>query len=302
MLAELRDATFEFVAYEKKPYPRLSKKCFRDRLVLDGERISWFESRKNLGEGRGRIRRIALRMSDGRQVNLLAASTAPAADLVAIMAGRWNQENAFKYAVERWGLNQLDGRSFPDFSPDIVIPSPPRRRLEASLSILREAEGRLRRLLARGVRSEVRVRARLDADLVRNLEQQQKLEARRPKLPTHCTVVEAGLAGKLKRHDDEYKAVIDTIRTVCINAEAELSTELGAMMRRPNEARRLLQNFFSAPGEIRVRDNSIDVSLDVAARPDEREALNRLCLVVNGWKLVLPGDPNARPLRFRTQN
>jgi len=300
VLAELRDATFEFVAYEKKPYPALPKKCFRKTFVLDGERIAWFETRKNLGQGRGRLRRIALRLRGGHQVNLLTDSPASAAELAAIMAGRWNQENAFHHGVERWGLNQLDGRTFPDFDPDTVIPSPLRRRLENSLAVLREIEGRLRRNLARPIRDELRVE--LERDLASNLVQQQRHVARRPELPTHCSVAEAGLVGKLKRHEDEYKAVIDTIRTVCINAEADLAAEMGAAMARPREAKKLLQNFFSAPGDVRVHEASIEVTLDVAAQRTERRALHRLCRVANRWKLTLPGDPKARPLRFGTQN
>ena len=89
VMRELRDATFEFVAYERKPYPSLPAHIFRKSFLLDGQRIFFFESRKNLGDGRGRVRRIALRLPDGHQVNLLAHSTASAAELAAIMAGRW---------------------------------------------------------------------------------------------------------------------------------------------------------------------------------------------------------------------
>ena len=71
---------FEFVTYERRPYPLLSSAAFTDELVIDGETIGLAESReKNLRNGRGRVRRIALRMSDGRQVNLLAVSKEPAA-------------------------------------------------------------------------------------------------------------------------------------------------------------------------------------------------------------------------------
>lgn len=299
VMTDLRDSHFEFVAYERKPYPALPASDFTESFVLDGERIAYCENRKNLGDGRGRVRRIALRVPGGHQVNLLAHSSASAPELAAIMAGRWSQENAFRHAVQRWGLNQLDGRRFPDFDADAVIPSPMRRRLDFSLDILREAEGTLRRKLARAVREESR--ATLEKHLTRNLERQRRLEVRRPALPKHCTVAEAGLVGQLKRHQDEYKAVLDTIRTVAINAEADLAAELAAAMSRPREAKRLLQNLFSAPGEIRVHDAFIEVTLDVAAQRDERRALERLCRVATSWNLALPGDPNRRPLRFRSQ-
>jgi transposase len=300
VMTELRDSTFEFVAYERKPYPSLPASDFHESFVLDGERIAYCESRKNLGDGRGRVRRIALRVPGGHQVNLLAHSTAPARELAAIMAGRWNQENAFHHAVHRWGLNQLDGRCFPDFDAEAVIPSPMRRRLDFSLRVLREAEGHLRRKVARATADEVR--ARLEQELARNLKKQRRLEVRRPALPKHCTVEEAGLVGELKHHRDEYKAVLDTIRAAAINAEADLAVELATAMSRPREAKRLLQNFFSAPGELRVRDTFMELTLDVAAHSREHRALQHLCRVASSWKLSLPGDPNARPLRFRSQS
>ena len=296
VMAELRDHTFEFVVYEKKPYRHLPKKLFRKSFLLDGVRIRWHERRANLGDGRGRVRRIALRLPDGHQLNLLAHSTASAEALITIMTGRWNQENAFKHGVERWGLNQLDGRTFKPFDADFVISSPDRRRLDASLAALREAEGQLHRKLLRATRPERCVE--LQEELARNLDKQRALEKKRPDFPTHCTVEEAGLHGELMRQQDEYKAVIDTIRTACINAEADLATTLAPAMSRPREAKRLLRNLFSASGDLRVTAKSIDVVLDVAGTKNERDALASLCRTVNAWKLTHPGDVAGRPLRF----
>ncbi len=298
VLAELRDHLFEFVVYEKKPYRHLPAKLFRKSFLLDGVRLRWHERNANLGDGRGRVRRIALRLPDGHQLNLLAHSTASAEALITIMAARWNQENAFKHGIERWGLNQLDGRTFKPFDADFVIPSPNRRRLNKSLLALREAEGQLHRKLLRARGPEQRVA--LKAELARNLEKQRALEEKRPDVPTHCTVEEAGLHGELMRQQDEYKALIDTIRTACINAEADLATKLAPAMSRPREAKRLLRNLFSASGDLRVTDNSIEVVLDVAGTKNEQHALAALCRAVNGWKLTHPGDVAARPLRFRT--
>lgn len=298
VLAELRDHLFEFVVYEKKPYRHLPAKLFRKSFLLDGVRLRWHERGANLGDGRGRVRRIAVRLPDGHQLNLLAHSTASAEALITIMAARWNQENAFKHGVERWGLNQLDGRTFKPFDADFVIPSPDRRRLNKSLLALREAEGQLHRNLLRARTPEQTVA--LKEELDRNLKKQRALEEKRPDVPIHCTVEEAGLHGELMRQQDEYKAVIDTIRTACINAEADLATKLAPSMSRPREAKRLLRNLFSAPGDLRVTDNSIEVVLDVAGTKNEQYALAALCRTVNAWKLTHPGDVAARPLRFRT--
>ena len=299
VLAALRDAYFEFVVYEKKPYRLVPEKYFKETLLLDGETVRWCERRANLGKGRGRVRRIFVRLPDGHQLNLLAHSTAPAASLITIMTGRWNQENAFHHGVRRWGINQLDGRTFNAFDADEIISNPERRRLDASLATLREAEGQIHRKLQRVTRFESL--DTLEGELEKNLEQQRLLEERRASVPTHCSVEEAGLQGKLMRHDDEYKALVDTIRAACINAEATLAAELAPSMSRPREAKRLLRNFFSASGDIRVKADSIEVALDIAANEDERSALKAFCRTVNDMKLTHPGDPAARILRFKPQ-
>ena len=299
VLAALRDADFEFVVYEKKPYRLVPSKYFKEKLLLDGESVRWCERRANLGKGRGRVRRIFVRLPDGHQLNLLAHSTAPAASLITVMTGRWNQENAFHHGVRRWGLNQLDGRTFAAFDADEVISNPERRRLDATLATLREAEGQLHRKLLRVTRFELL--ATLEDELAKNLEQQRILEEQRANVPTRCNVEEAGLHGQLMRHDDEYKALVDTIRAACINAEATLAAELVPAMSRPREAKRLLRNFFSASGDLHVKADSIEVVLDIAANGDERSALKAFCRAVNALKLSHPGDAAARPLRFRTQ-
>lgn len=298
-LAALRDADFEFVVYEKKPYGLVPAKYFKEKLLLDGESLRWCESRANLGKGRGRVRRICVRLPDGHQLNLLAHSEESAASLITVMTARWNQENAFHHGVRRWGLNQLDGRTFNAFDADEVISNPERRRLDATLATLREAEGQLHRKHLRVTRFESL--DTLEGELEKNLEQQQILEEQRARVPTHCSVEEAGLHGQLMRHDDEYKALVDTIRAACINAEATLAAELAPTMSRPREAKRLLRNFFSASGDLRVKAHSIEVVLDIATNEDERSALKVFCQAINDLKLTHPGDAAARPLRFRTQ-
>lgn len=298
-LAALRDADFEFVVYEKKPYRLVPAKYFKEKLLLDGESLRWCERRANLGKGRGRVRRICVRLPDGHQLNLLAHSEESAPSLITVMTARWNQENAFHHGVRRWGLNQLDSRTFNAFDADEVISNPDRRRLDASLATLREAEGQLHRKLLRVTRFESL--DALEGELAKNLEQQRILENKRASVPTHCSVEEAGLHGQLMRHDDEYKALVDTIRAACINAEATLAAQLAPTMSRPREAKRLLRNFFSASGDLRVKADSIAVVLDIAANEDERSALDAFCHAINDLRLTHPGDDDARPLRFRTQ-
>ena len=185
LLAALRDARFDFVTYERAPYPELPTTAFAP-VTIAGETVLLHEGRlRNLGAGRGRIRRIAVRTADGRQVNFLASSTLPAPRLVEILWLRWRQENAFKHGVERWGINKLDGRSVETYPPGTVIPNPARRRLERALRLARVAEGDARRQLARFSADHPRHRAARE-DLDAALERQQSLlELRRFSRPMH---------------------------------------------------------------------------------------------------------------------
>lgn len=299
-LAELRDAGFEVVTYERKPYPDLPTTAFT-ATVIAGETVGLHESRlRNLGAGRGRVRRIAVLTEDGRQVNFLAVSKEPAVRLVEILWLRWRQENGFKHGVERWGINQLDDRSVEPVPPGTIIPNPARRRLDRAFRLARVAEGDARRVLARRLSGDPR-RDAAEQELADALQRQQDIEALRPYMPTHAPVENTELAGKLVRHPGQLKAVIDVIRVVCANAESDLATSLAPHLRRPREAKKVVANLLAAPGQVVVTDASIRVRLAPAANRSERHAIEGLFRTLNQRGLTLPGDRKRVPLRFELQ-
>ncbi len=300
-MAELRDAGVEFVTYERRPYKILPRTAFTEELKLDNGEVVWIheERLKNLGKGRGRVRRISMLTEDGNQVNVLAVSSVPAWRLVEIITGRWVQENGFKHGKERWGLNQLDRRKRLPYAPGTIIPNPARRRLDFSIRISREQEGMLRNKLARlkkGTPQYDEVKTELEAQL----QIQKDLLSQRLDLPTHAPVEETELADELTYHDPHYKIILDTIRIACLNAEADLAAELSEHMSKPAEAKKLLANIFAAPGDVRVGDKTVTLYLKIAARKDEREAVAKFFEAVNNRNLTLPGDPKSRPLRFKS--
>jgi hypothetical protein len=301
-MAKLRDGGFEFVTYERRPYALVAASTMTNTLELDdGEVLRYSETaQRNLGGGRGRVRRIVVLDEEGRQINLLATSKDPAAWLIQVMRGRWNQENAFKHAVTRWGQNQLDGRTVAPYSPDTLIPNPARRQLDRSLRIARVREGDARRLLAR-MRPNDPNREKIEKDLAGAIAQQEELEAQRPHVPEHDQLCNTVLAGKLVHHVPDYKLLLDTIRTACANAESELAGILARHMTRPREAKKLLANLLAAPGHVTVGDDSIRVTLLSAANIAERKAIDAFLRKLTPQCLTLPGDPTARPLVFRSQ-
>jgi hypothetical protein len=299
-MAQLREEGFEFVSYERKPFTLLSASAFDHKITCEGETILYSDARTNLGKARGRVRRIALRMPDERQVNLVAVSDQDAPWLIGVMRGRWVQENAFKHGVERWGINQLDGRKTEPYPPDTVVPNPARRRLDCALRLARLRDGEARRELAALAPGDPR-RARVDEELADAVAEQERLLALRPTTPMKAPLAQTELAEKLVKHASNYKTAIDTIRIACANAEADLAGELAPFLARPAEAKRALRNLLSAPGHVRLGKRTISVTLLPAGNPDELRAFDRLLLVLSRAKLTLPGDPLGRRLRFRSQ-
>ena len=300
-LASLRDAGFELVTYERKPYPLLAASAFDITFSHDGEKLAASDSLTNLGGGHGRVRRVALRAGDGRQVNLLAVGTLSASELYAILRGRWVQENGFHHQVGRWGINQLDGRTTEPYDPDAVIPNPARRRLDRNVRLARVTAGLARNELAALAEGDTR-RGRWDAILARAIAREHELLALRPTTPTHAPLRETELADKLVRHPGAYKMALDSVRIACANAESDLAATLAEAMVLPGEAKKLLANVLSSPGHVVAGQATITVRLAPAANRSEREAIARLLARCNRQKLTLPGDAARRPLRFQSQN
>lgn len=311
-LAELRDAGLEFVVYERKPFAVIAPGQFKRTIVIRGEAYGLFEGRRaNLGDGRGRVRRIALRSPTGSQINLLAISTLPAERLVGILlgrgaddepSGRWQQENAFKHGVERWGANQLDGRKVEPVPPETIIPNPRRRRVERALAIARADEGRARCALAGLSPSATdHRRASVAADLEDAIWRRTHLELMRPFIPKHAPVAQTDLAGKLVRHTGQLKLVVDTLRIVCANIESDLADWLAPHLRKPREAKKVIANLFAAPGRVDVTPTEVHVRLQPAANRSERTGIRHLLRRLNAMQLTLPGDARRRSLRFEAQ-
>ena len=297
-MAELRDEGIDFVTYERKPYAKLSRALFDEVVTIDGEEVRIHDTRKNLGSGRGRVRRIAMLVA-GRQVNVLCTSSLPAVEIITILKHRWRQENGFKHGVERWGINQLDGRKTVPYPADAIVPNPARRRLDRSLRLLKAREGQLR--CERAEASTDEESNALQAELVAVAARREKLLALRPSTPMRAPLAETDLAGRLVLHAPEYKTTIDTLRIACANAETDLAVMLAPLMSRPDEAKKLLATLFRAPGRVRVGSQTIGVRLEVAATKAERIALDGLLEQLDELNLTMPGDPKGRRLRVRSQ-
>lgn len=304
-MADLRDDRLQFVTYERAPYPLLPSSAFKGKrwLKIGRKRVRFVEAaRKNLGKGRGRVRRIHLQTESGAQLSVLAVSDASAKLLLTVLLRRWPcQENQFKHDNERWGINQLDGRRVEDYPADEIIPNPARRRLDRELRIARAAEGEALRRLAQ-LDDDHPKRSTYEHDLEHARELQHQLQALRPNVPTHAPVSETELAGKLKRHPGDYKLVIDTLRVALANVESDLAAWIGPELPKPAEAKKTLAKLFDATGSVRPNGRTTTIALQPAGTAAELRAFESLMSRLNALDLHLPGDPSGRALRFKLDN
>ena len=219
--------------------------------------------------------------------------------LRASFARRRRQQGPERH-VERLGINQLDGRRAGLVPDDEIIPNPARRRLLNALSVARKVEGEALRQLAH-LPEQDKKRARWQQELERSRRQQRDLEEQRPAMPKKVRVGDTALAGKLVRHRDNYKLVVDTLRILIANVVADLAASLGPLIDRPREAKKTLDNLLAAPAVIHATRRFIVVELAPAGTRRERAAFVELLRPINARRLSLPGDPARRPLRFKLQ-
>ena len=304
----LRDQEQEFVTYQRAKFRKYRRAWFerhgRSMTLHEADgtpiKVKVQTGRMNLKKDRGRVQRIRLLMPDDSQLNIVASSTRPVKWICQQLFRRWRQENGLRHGVERWGINQLDGRTVEAVPDGTLVTNPHRVNLDHLLRDDRQREKQLLLQLQQlypGHPQRPEVKKALAAN---RATQRQILEAR-SQLPKKLPVEQTELHGELKQHTREYKLLVDILRCAGQFAEAQLATILAKHMRRPDEAKRLLENVFCSPGDIRVTSKSITVVLAPAANKPERLALEAFFEELDRHKLCHPGDPLARPLRFRLQ-
>ena len=299
-MSALLDESVEAVTYERKPYPLVANDdFFKETVVIDGETYRVGETTLVHRRARLPLRRIVVRDEGGRQINLLSTSKLSARRLLEVMSGRWSQENAFKHGVERWGINQLDRRKVEHVPLGTVVPNPARRRLDHALRLLTHEEGAVRVALAAD-HLDAQSRAKLEGKLADLVARRRDLLALRARVPKRAAVEDTELAGKLVQHVGDYKALVDTVRVACANAESELAALIAPHLEKPAEAKKLLAALFNAPGRLRVGERAISIDLAPAASRAERSAIDALLRKLSEMALHLPGDDRTLKLRLQT--
>ena len=148
-LVALRDEGFELVTYERKPYPLLAATAFDISFTHDGETLRRERRTDQPRRGPGTLASglaARQRRTPGQPARRRTRCRSPSCTRSCAAAGC--RRTASITRSQRWGINQLDGRTTEPYDPDAVIPNPARRRLDRNVRIARVTAGLARNELA----------------------------------------------------------------------------------------------------------------------------------------------------------
>lgn len=332
----LIQAGFDFVTYRKGPYEPLSESGFRTELwEQPGQQVKYelaeaaFDS-----EGWPPLRAIAVKKKNGGQTQILATGRStweaqgksveeladyvdpPAVEMAHAMFGRWCQENWLKYMREEYALDVLVDYVSEADDPDRLVPNPQWRKLDRQLKQARQRHQRAAakyaslKLKQEGEAEEpqcetgcgkclaCRQRHQL-AEVQRCAEELEALRQQRGAAPRKVRLGEVDDRDPVKL-SYERKLFTDTVKLCAYDIETRLYGLLeGAFRRREPEGRNLIRDILSAPGDLRVEGDLLEVHLEQLSTPRYTQSLQSLCAQINAMQPRLPETSMA--LRFHVK-
>ncbi|MHB8565311.1 MAG: putative transposase [Acidiferrobacteraceae bacterium] len=298
LFAELDGAGFDILTYRKGVSQREPRSAFRSVSFTDGEgrthdyllaerpvRIGYDNAKKRFG-----CRQITrLDELTGHQTQIVTTRNDPDAGLVAhAMFSRWRQENFFRYQRAHFGLDALDAYETTADDPARMVANPRRRDadrvLKDATSSLDRAEAREGKSSLDGEKPDAELRQAF-ADARAEVE---RLAAAAKAIPAKVQLAEVRPAAV--RIDVERKRIMDAIRMATYNAESALARMIAPhYARADDEARTLLREIFSAPGDIEIDGDCLHVRINALAAPRRTRALIGLCAELTATETLYPG-------------
>src|SRR5664280_149599 len=155
--AAIRAAGFDLLTYRKGPFDRLPDTAFTAHTYTDpdgqvhGYRLAETTVELPLSNRTGgsvALRQVHRQADDGTQIPVLTSRTdLPAAEVCWRLAGRWRQENYFKYARAHFALDALDSYADTPDDPTRPVPNPAKAAAKTAVESarvgVRDAEARL---------------------------------------------------------------------------------------------------------------------------------------------------------------
>lgn len=322
-------ANFDFITYRKGDYEPLDENLFQpETLQRDGHTVLMEVAEDVFAEeGWPPLRLIAVKKKNGQQTHMVASGLAtwealdktatpdlPAREVAWWMLGRWCQENWLKYMKQEFLLDVLvDHTTEPD-DPQREVVNPERRKLERQLRIARARLNRDEAKLAQWQRGERKARRKDCADpqncgkcrrcclaaQERAVSQAQAevnaLLLRREQTPDKIPLGQASDRDPVKL-SYERKLFTDTVKLCAYDIETRLFEMASSTFRRaPYEGRSLIRDILQTSGDLRVRNEILEVHLDQLSTPRATVTMMAICDQVNALKPRLPESPLT--LRF----
>jgi transposase len=305
LFATMIKAGFDVLTYRKGRCRRINERRFiRRRARLDGHWVDYLlhDQRVRFLKGKLRLRQVTRLCESGHQTQVIT-SRCDLRDIEVAwrMFDRWRQENFFKYMREEFLLDALvDYRIEPE-DPTRTIRNPQRRAVDKQARAARTDLARLERQYGAAAADHAEQRrptlrgfklahATLGKQLRAARARLARLLACRRGVPQHIEVRDLNERAVVKLAT-ERKHLSDIIKMVAYQAESDLLALLGPHYRRADqEGRTLLHDVLAAPGDIRVTDRELQISLAPLSSPHRTRAAQALCQMLDQTATTFPGS------------
>jgi transposase len=305
LFATMIKAGFDVLTYRKGRCRRINERRFiRRRARLDGHWVDYLlhDQRVRFLKGKLRLRQVTRLCESGHQTQVIT-SRCDLRDIEVAwrMFDRWRQENFFKYMREEFLLDALvDYRIEPE-DPTRTIRNPQRRALDKQARAARTDLAKLERQYGAAAADHAEQRrptlrgfklahATLGKQLRAARARLARLLACRRGVPQHIEVRDLNERAVVKLAT-ERKHLSDIIKMVAYQAESDLLALLGPHYRRADqEGRTLLHDVLAAPGDIRVTDRELQISLAPLSSPHRTRAAQALCQMLDQTATTFPGS------------
>jgi transposase-like protein len=247
------------------------------------------------------LRLVVRRAESGHQTPILTSrADLPGAQVAHRMAARWRQENYFKYAREHFALDALDSYADTADDPNRPVPNPAKARASAQVTTARAELAAAHADLSAAIdaateaarRPGAGATATVDPAATRNLANAEARLAATQKAsratPAHLPLEQVRPGARLL--ETERKLLTHAIRLSAYNAESALARLLREHYARgQDEARALLREAFTLPGDLQITGDTLHVRLDPASAPRRSRALAALCTDLTQTETRYPG-------------
>jgi transposase-like protein len=247
------------------------------------------------------LRLIVRRSPDGHQTPILTNRTDLTAGEIAYrMSNRWRQENYFKYAREHFALDALDSYAEGPDDPTRLVPNPAKAAALGQVATARTNLAAANAGLAEALDTAVSAagspknhgKATVDPAArqvlaAANTDLAEAKQASRS-TPTHVPLGQVRPNSRLL--ETERKLLTHAIRMSAYNTESALARLLRPHYSRgDDEARALIREAFTLPGDLHITGHILHVRLDPASAPRRSKALAKLCAELTDTQTRYPG-------------